>query len=436
MIIARLEPGSIGAEVGLESGDQLNRINGQPIEDLLAYRFAIAEEDLLLEISKKDGELWQLEIEKDFEEDLGLEFVSTGLEKPLSCRNNCQFCFVSQMPLGMRKTLYVKDDDYRLSFLQGNFITLTNIGETELERIISQRFTPLYISVHSTNPALREQLMGNPQAGKILAQLQRLAENQISFHAQIVLCPGLNDGAALEQTISDLIGLGSALESLAVVPVGLTDFRENLPALRTFTAQEAEQVLRQLSPWQQKMEQERGYPLLYASDEFYLLADQPLPPEEFYADYPQIENGVGLIRQFWSEWQELNWPQALAQPLQLKIITGQLGQKVWSPLLEQFASINNLQIKLTSLENHFFGNKVTVAGLLTAADLLNEASQNPEGREIWVLPAVMFRHSNENEEKVFLDDWTLAEFSRQIQKTVWVIENPADLFAHLQKYKL
>ncbi|MDD4335658.1 MAG: DUF512 domain-containing protein, partial [Desulfotomaculaceae bacterium] len=300
--IYMVEPGSIAEELGVAVGDRVTAINGAPVLDLIDFRFLAADELLFIDLKKADGEEWVLEVEKDFDQDLGINFGAGGFGPVIKCINKCVFCFVDQMPPGMRRTLYVKDDDYRLSFWNGNFITLTNLSENKLKRIARQRLGPLYISVHTTNPVLREKMLGSSRAGSIMEQLRFLAEAGIEMHTQVVLCPGLNDAAELERTAGDLISLWPAVKSLAVVPVGLTRFREDLYSLAAFTPEKARALLRWIHTRQKELITGYKHPFIFASDEFYLLAEEPVPAAERYDGFPQLENGVGLTRLFLNEW--------------------------------------------------------------------------------------------------------------------------------------
>lgn len=423
---------SIAEEVGIEMGDFILEINGYPIEDILDYRFLVADENIVLGIQKPNGEVWEIDIEKDFDEALGIEFSSLGLEKTIRCQNNCVFCFVSQMPPAMRKTLYVKDDDYRLSFLQGNFVTLTNLGEREIERIIEQQFSPLYVSVHTTDGDLRKKLMGNSRAGNILKQLKKLIAGGIVIHAQIVLCPDLNDGEALEKTISDLVALWPGLASLAVVPVGLTAYRQGLYPLKTYTHEKANELLEQVIKWQSFCENNYSHPILFASDEFYLLAKRDIPENDFYRDYPQIENGVGLVRVFLNDWntykKDICWD--FKKPLSLRILTGKLAYPILKPFVEELNNVPNLKIEISGLENNFFGNTVTVAGLLTASDILDafKEESNFSKDEILIISKVMLR----DDDNIFLDDYTLEKLSNKLGVSIIAVENVQEFFSYFE----
>lgn len=418
-----VEPGSIAEEAGLVPGDRIMAINGEPVRDLIDYRFLEADESLSIEVKKADGEDWVLEVEKDFDQDLGIDFGAGGFGRTARCANKCVFCFVDQMPPDMRKTLYVKDDDYRLSFWSGNFITLTNLGDEALQRIARQRLSPLYISVHTTNPALREKMLGNPRAGLIMEQLRYLAGAGIEMHTQVVLCPGLNDGKELERTAADLAGLWPAVSSLAVVPVGLTRFRQGLYPLRVFTPDEARRLVRWVGLKQEEYLRELGYPFIFASDEFYLLSVELIPPAERYADFPQTENGVGLTRLFMDEWGEVQGglpPQA--RPLKATLATGLLGEKVIRPVADRLNGIKGLEVSVKVIKNNFFGRQVTVAGLITGGDLADQIEPGETG-DLLVLPAVMLRKG----ETVFLDGLTPQDLARRLKTRVAVVEGPRQL---------
>ncbi|RJQ32420.1 MAG: DUF512 domain-containing protein [Peptococcaceae bacterium] len=420
LIVELVEVGSIAAEIGLEPGDEVSKINGNPVQDIIDFRFFEADEELTLTVKKRSGEEWLLEIEKDIADRLGISFVSSGIERIICCRNKCSFCFVDQMPPGMRETLYIKDDDYRLSFLKGNFITLTNLGERELQRIAGQRLSPLYISVHTTNPKLRERMLGNRRAGRIMEQLCYLAESGIKMHIQLVLCPGINDGPELERTLHDLLPLWPAVSSVAVVPVGITKYRNSL---RPFTPSESNIILEQVKSWQENCLDRLSYPLLFASDEFYLMAGQKIPPTERYADFPQMENGVGLTRLFLDEWQKvkLNLPQAIAPSRKVTIVTGFLGRSVLEPVVAWLNGIKGLNARLRVIPNQFFGEQVTVAGLLTGSDLIQAIEPGDSG-ELLILPSIMLRKDG-----VFLDDITLDELSERLGVMVVAVKNLFDL---------
>ncbi|MDR7402935.1 MAG: DUF512 domain-containing protein, partial [Armatimonadota bacterium] len=296
--IASVRPGSWAARAGLGKGDVVLSVNGQPLQDVLDYRYLCAEPHVRLEVRRPDGTVLLLETEKDVDQDLGISFTAATFDGIRRCRNRCLFCFVDQMPGGLRPGLYVKDDDYRHSFLYGNYITLTGLRADDWQRIRRLRLSPLYVSVHTTNPVLRARLMGTPRAAPIMDRLRRLAEEGIRFHAQVVLCPGWNDGPELERTGRDLAGLYPAVESVAAVPVGLTAHRQGLPPLRGYTAAEARAVLAQVDTLRAENMSRLGTPLLYAADEFYALAGRPIPAARYYGDFPQLENGVGLVRRF------------------------------------------------------------------------------------------------------------------------------------------
>lgn len=423
LAVFQVEPESIAGELGLEPGDRVMAVNGEPVWDLIDFRFFETEENLSIDVKKGDGEVWVLDVEKDYDQGLGLDFGDAGFGRTARCSNKCLFCFVEQMPPGMRKTLYVKDDDYRLSFWSGNFITLTNLHEDELRRIARQRLSPLYISVHTTNPKLRERMLGNRRAGLIMEQLQYLAAAGIEMHTQVVLCPGLNDGKELERTVTDLAGLWPAVSSMAVVPVGLTRFRQDCYPLRAFTRDEARRLVHWVGLKQEEFLSDLEYPFVFASDEFYLLSGEPVPPLKRYADFPQTENGVGLTRLFMDEWEEVKdgLPQELS-PLKITLATGLLGEKVLQPVSARLNEINGLKVSIKAVQNHFFGEQVTVAGLLTGGDLIDQFAPGEIG-DLLVLPAVMLK----KDDAVFLDDLSLEDLAVRLKTRIAVVQGPWQL---------
>ncbi|HBT46431.1 MAG TPA: DUF512 domain-containing protein [Peptococcaceae bacterium] len=425
--IAAVTPGSIAAQIGLKAGDVLVSVNGEEVEDIIAYRYLTADESLVVEVIKAGGERWVVEIEKDYGEDLGLEFAEAAFDGMRRCNNKCLFCFVDQMPPGLRSTLYLKDDDYRFSFLHGNFITLTNLREEDWERIFRQRLSPLYISVHTTNPVLRAGLLGNGKAGNILEHLTRLQEGGIEFHTQIVLCPGVNDGKELDRTLSDLADFFPALGSIGVVPVGLTAYREKLYPLRRYSAEEARAIIGQIEDWQREFRSRFGRGLVYAADEFYILGGRPLPEAPAYDGFPQEENGIGLTRIFIDEFHRelaakhktLKTCGREGEKTRAVIATGRLAAPVLEELVKAAkARMPGLEARVVGISNSFFGPQVTVAGLLTGQDLargLREADVAPGERIL--LPDVMLR----KDDQVFLDDWTVEDLRLRLDREIEVV---------------
>lgn len=368
-LIEAVEPGSLGEEIGLSPGDRILAIDGCRITDVIEYKYRLATEDCTLHVLKANGEQWEVELEKEYDEDLGVSFGAAVFDRIRRCANHCIFCFVDQMPEGLRRSLYVKDDDYRLSFWDGNFITLTNLTEDDLRRIEDERLSPLYISVHTTNPDLRRHMMANPRAGEVLPLLRRLAASRIEMHLQLVLCPGINDGPELWRTVHDLEGLMPYVRSIAAVPVGLTAFRDGLTALRRYTAPESAAVVEEIESRQARFLKKYNTRLLFASDEFYLVGGKPMPPAEAYENFPQLENGVGLVRRFRDGYEAavLNRSKKGGRPIphadRIWTVTGVLGAAALAPLLPDAATV-------VIVQNDFFGPMVTATGLLTARDIV------------------------------------------------------------------
>jgi putative radical SAM enzyme (TIGR03279 family) len=403
--IIGVEPASIAEELELEAGDSVLTVNGHVVNDLLDFQVHAAGEELLLEVRKHDGELWDLEVGKDADADLGLHFEHP---EPTQCGNNCIFCFVHQLPAGMRRTLYVKDEDYRFSYLYGSYVTLTNVAEADIERIISQRLSPLYVSVHATDEQLRTRLLGR-QGPPILDLLKRFAEAGIEIHTQIVLCPGINDGRELERTIEDLALLCPRVLSLAVVPVGLTGYRQRLPDLRPPTMAEAGAVLAVIHGYQERFLRNFGTRFVFAADELYLKAGLEFPPLTAYEDLAQVENGVGLVPQFRAEAAEV---LEEASPLQLPAVatfTGESAKGELARFVADLAAKTGTRIHLYPIRNDFFGGHVTVTGLLTGKDVLRELGGKALGQALLV-PDVVLRDGDE----VFLDDISLADLEREL----------------------
>lgn len=410
--IAQVLPGSIAQQCGLKPGDRLISINGTPVLDQIDYQALTAQEAITLAIDTGDG-IDEIQLQKDEGEPLGIVFESTLMSRPRVCANDCVFCFIEQMPSGMRNTLYVKDDDWRLSLMMGNFITLTNVSETEFDRIIQRHASPLYISVHATDGEVRAQLMGNPKARGIMAQLHRLADAGIAFHCQVVLCPGLNDGAVLDRTIGDLADLYPAARSVALVPVGLTAYRQNLFPLEGYTAQTARTVLAQAEGWQRQLLDRIGTRFVFAADEFYCLGGQEIPEDAAYEGYPQIENGVGLLRSFDVEFQTARRFAGTedAIPRSVVIATGVSAAPFLRSLVEQ-AALPGVSVRVLPVDNNFFGWTVTVAGLLTGHDLL-AALQGVEADEILISQAML-----RQEDALFLDGLSLGEVEEALRTQV------------------
>jgi len=422
-LIEVVEFDSIAAEIGVQPGDEIVSINGEKLKDLIDYQFAVADEEVNIVFRRPSGEEWTAEIEKEFDDDLGIGFESAVFDGIMPCHNACVFCFVDQMPPGMRDTLYVKDDDYRLSFLYGNFITLTNLAEEDFQRIIRLHLSPLYISVHTTDPVLREGILGQPHAAHIMVALKRLIDAGIELHTQIVLCPMLNDQDHLDRTIAELSGLGTGVLSIAIVPVGLTDYRNNLYPLRGFTQEEASDVVQQIETWQQKFMGELGQALVYVADEFYLVAGLEIPAYELYGDFPQLENGVGLTRLFMQNWEVAlhDVPREISQPRKVTLVGGVSSARVVQPLLEML-NIKKLVTQFVTVTNNFFGNGVTVSGLLTGRDIIT-ALQDIELGDVVIIPGSTLKQGSE----VFLDDLTVTDVARELQVPVQIAYGPEEL---------
>lgn len=408
--IIAVEEGSIAHQLGIRPGDQLVTINGRKIIDWIDYQAFCSEEEIDLLIDR-DGEEIEYSLEKDDWEPLGLTFDSQLLTKVRECVNKCIFCFVDQLPEHVRPSLRVKDDDWRLSLMMGNFVTMTNVSDRELERIIARHASPLYISVHTTNPALRAQLLNQPLASKIMNQLRCLKEGGIAFHTQAVLCPGLNDGPELERMIEDLSALWPACQSLAIVPVGLTGHREGLCPLHKYSREEARAVMAIAQKYQKRFMKKFDTPFVLPSDEFYLAADLPLPPDSFYEDYAQIENGIGMMRLLETELEEAYEQADLTQarPRRVIVATGTSAAPFMRSLMQKFP-IPGVEVKVLAIENGFFGPEVTVAGLLTGGDIVR-ATGDLEAAEV-LITECMLRDS----EDIFLDNMTLEEAQRRIGK--------------------
>ena len=375
-IIKKIEPGSIAEELELEPGDELLRVNGEIIEDVFDYHFQTNDTYLELTIRKKDGEEWDLEIEKEYDEEIGITFENEFMDQYRSCSNNCIFCFIDQMPPGMRPTLYFKDDDSRLSFLQGNYVTLTNMSEKDIERVIRYHLEPINISFQAMNPELRCKMLHNRFAGKALEKVDMLYNAGITMNGQIVLCKGVNDGDELEYSLEKLSAYAPVLQSVSVVPVGLTKYRKGLYPLEPFNKEDAEKVLNQIERWQKIMMEKYGIHFIHASDEWYILSDRELPCEEEYDGYLQLENGVGMLRLLETEVKEtLKKLTGDDRKVTGRIATGKLAAPFIARYIEEIKKkFPNVQIPVTTIENRFFGEKITVSGLITGQDLKEQLS--------------------------------------------------------------
>lgn len=422
--ISGVSAGSPAARTRLRAGDVLVAINGHLINDVLDYRFYMTERLLLLDVAASDGTEHRIRVRKGEYEELGLEFETYLMDRKHTCKNKCIFCFVDQTPPGMRETLYFKDDDERLSFLFGNYITLTNLSVEEVERIVRMRISPINVSVHTTNPVLRVEMMKNPSAGHVLRYLRILADGEIALNVQLVLCPGINDGEELRRSLRDLEELLPALQSIAAVPVGLTKHREGLTPLCCYTRDAARETIAIIHEFAERWEREFGSRIVYPADEFFQLAKLPIPSSEYYGDFPQLDNGVGLLALLEEEFRDAI-EDGEAQR-EISLATGVAAYPLLSRLAK-FAEehVRGLKIHAYCIYNDFFGRTVTVAGLLTGTDLRAQLLGKELGEEL-LIPAVTLRHERDR----FLDDITVEELEASLGVPIHPVENDgAALFA-------
>ena len=433
-VIDRVTPGSIAEEMEIEAGDVLVSINGNEIEDVFDYHYMVNDEYLEVLIRKADGEEWELEIEKEYNEDLGIEFENGLMDDYKSCTNNCIFCFIDQMPPGMRETLYFKDDDSRLSFLQGNYITLTNMKDKDLDRIIHYHLAPINISVQTTNPELRCMMLHNRFAGDALKKIDRLYEAGIQMNGQIVLCKGVNDGEELERSIRDLTKYLPYMESVSVVPVGLSKYREGLYPLEPFTKEDAIEVIETIEKWQNICMEEHDMHFVHASDEWYMLAERPLPEEDSYDGYLQLENGVGMMRLLMNEFidaledaKDAEHKEDMMTVLKeefdghhkVSLVTGRLAAPFLREMAEAFMKeFPGYEVEVVDIRNDFFGEQITVSGLITGQDLLEQTKEKELGN-VLAIPCNMLRMG----ERVFLDDVTVEDVENALQVPVLIVKS-------------
>lgn len=423
--ISKIDPGSLALELELEIGDKIVSINGQEVKDILDYRFLMADEYIFLEVEKTNGEIWEIEVEKEYDENLGVEFKESIMDKAKRCSNNCIFCFIDQLPKGMRDTLYFKDDDSRLSFLQGNFVTLTNLTDEDIDRIIKYRISPINVSVHTTNPDLRVKMLGNRFAGNVYKRLEKLAAAGISINCQIVLCPGINNGAELERTAMDLFKLYPEVQNVAAVPIGLTKFRQGLYSLNLYDEISAAFEIENAKRLQKYFISKCGKQFLRLSDEFYVMAGLEVPSAEFYEGFHQLEDGVGIIRAFrdniYNSIKDLN-----------KNFKGDFtvvtGVSAYSELRDAAAQINNennnININVMKVINNYFGETITVAGLITGKDIIEQAENFNLSKYI-LIPDTMLRKGYEpgdSESKILLDDTTLNQLEERLNRKILICD--------------
>lgn len=427
--ISKVIPNSIAEEVDIEVGDRLLRINENDVKDIIDYKFLITDEVLLLEVEKKDGEIWEIEIEKDYDEDLGIVFREGIIDKPMTCHNDCIFCFIDQLPKGMRETLYFKDDDSRLSFLQGNFLTLTNMKEEDIERIIKYKISPINVSVHTTNPELRVRMLNNRFAGKIYDILKRLSAARIKMNTQIVCCPGINDGEELVSTIEDLYRLYPNVNSVAVVPLGITKHREGLKKLNLFTQETSLKQINLVKELQKKYYEESGTPFVRLSDEFYIVSGEPLPDSEHYQGFEQIEDGVGMVTLL-KDTIDTTLPDLKKDGVgSFTFVTGALVYPEIVHIKDKIQRLNNnINITVEEIPNKFFGETITVTGLLTGIDIINTLKERKVGDYI-IIPDNVLRKGYElsnSDKAILLDDYTVEDLSRELNRKVIICDFTGD----------
>lgn len=411
-IVEEVAAGSIADELGIEPGDIILSVNGEPIKDIIDYKYLVTDDYVEMDIQKPDGEIWELEIEKEHDEDIGISFTNPLIDQAKNCRNKCIFCFIDQLPKGMRETLYFKDDDSRLSFLQGNFVTLTNMNEEEIERIIRYRISPINISVHTTDPELRVKMLCNKNAGRLYEIMERFSEAGIEMNCQIVAVPGINDGENLDRTLKDLSRLYPNVNSVAIVPIGVTKYREGLYPVKIYDRSSAKEMVKRVEALQQNYLSELETRFAFISDEFYILSETEIPGSEYYEGFPQLENGIGLIRSFKDEIISALSKKAENTENRKKytIATGKLAYKFMKEAAELVMSkYRCLEISVVEVENEFFGKDITVAGLITGYDLLRALKDKDIGDALIISRSMMKR-----DEEIFLDDTTLQELGERL----------------------
>jgi len=427
--IIAVDQDSIAEALGIVPGDVLYAIDGEIVHDVFDYRMRMTCEELTVTFKLQDGSLLEAQIEKDEEEELGLTFAEPLMDSCTSCRNKCIFCFIDQLPKGLRKTLYFKDDDLRMSFLTGNYVTLTNLSDEEFERILSYRLSPMNVSVHATDPEVRVRMMKNPNSAKLMERLSRITETGVALNAQIVLCPGINDGEVLERTLADLDALNAHLLSIAVVPVGITKFRKEnrLPDLLPFDRESASCVLALVNKWQAHFFETRGSRIFFAADEFYLRAGAKIPPAEEYEDFPQLENGVGMLSDFMREMRlgirkrrtrkVTNSTNNHPAVQRIFVLTGVDAHPTLNMFAERVSLLYNVNLEVYPVINRFFGETITVTGLLTGGDIVRTmcefagAGMKPD---VLILPDCMLKA----DEDIFLDDMTLDALQAELSVPV------------------
>jgi len=437
-IITKVISNGIAEEVGIEENDVLLSINDNKINDIIDYKFLSADEEIILEIEKTNGEIWEIEIEKEYGEDLGIEFGGGIMDKAKTCSNKCIFCFIDQLPKGMRESLYFKDDDSRLSFLQGNFVTLTNMKDEDIDRIIKYHISPINVSVHTTNPELRVQMLNNRFAGKVFERMKKLADAGITMNAQIVSVPGINNGDELKRTIKDLYTLYPEVSDVAVVPIGITKFRQGLKHINTYTKEQSIEEIESVKKLQDIYMKEVEKPFVRLSDEFYLVAGKEIPSQEFYDDYHQIEDGIGMVRCFRDAIDDTLEDLDKNIKGSFSIVTGTLA---YPELLEASNKIKkknpNIKLDVYEVVNHYFGNTITIAGLLTGIDIIDQIKGIINSKYL-LLPNNMFRKGYEladSTEQIMLDNMKIKDIESALNVKVIVVDYTGeDLIQKIKAY--